>query len=629
MTLVTKSLIQSLDNADDMKTLQRRLSDLPAGLVPLYRRMIDQIDSFYRKEAIRIFRMVQSSALPLSPLAMSFSDDSHRDAVSHIDLYADAEIERRHSDVAKRMKARTADLIEICPVKHDRRERKVGDAGTHAIGGSYKIPWVPSRLQYLHLTVKEFLLSDNVPDWLVGDTNATRGNTHLTIAACCLRQLRATGSPDMYDYHARIGETSLHPDYCQTTAKGIVFMIMFHLFEAERATKASKLTYLKSMNNFLMDRSPEITDRFPHASVIRTGEHWHWTLSRYDSWFEPDGWRSDYVAYLITIGMTRSAIDMFNHGYAPAEKPGRPLLLYATCSLAPDYAIGTLERDKLDPLLVEELLRRNCNPNQLFDSQDAHSIRDYGARTVWEAVLVHVPQRFGKRWAGTVEASRHNHDLEEDPEGLDELRVRWLKVIKLFLDYHADPNKFVVQYGYIGPQNRRRRVAFHKKSALLVFNRVFAGFDNPLVTSIRNSMTANGATESEEDIPHEGQKLYSVYRRYRHGEGRYSVLVSQQSNGGRHKSSSSIPSSVIPHRPNYELSSENSHFRPREGGPSGGGPSVVVSHEPNSGQNLSSNGISSSTSPPRPTLVQLTTGWPDSDSKRNRGERAEHYYYYR
>jgi hypothetical protein len=90
---------------------------------------------------------------------------------------------------------------------------------------------------------------------------------------------------------------------------------------------------------------------------------WHWTHARYGDWSEPFGWQSDYISYLVTLGMTRNLVNKCQNGYRPDLKPGRPLLLYATCTLAPDYAIENLERDTVDPEMVEELLKRNCDPN--------------------------------------------------------------------------------------------------------------------------------------------------------------------------------------------------------------------------------------------------------------------------
>ena len=487
-----------------MKTLQERLSFLPAGLEPLYKRMLGQIDPFYHKHAAQIFRIVQSAVRPLSPLAMSFAGDNSRDALLEENILSGIEIANRHLQVAKRLKARTAGLIEISPLKVEVGENNSPNGNdTSSISGSKEkedITWEPSRIQYLHLTVREFLWSDNVPTWLATQISGTAADAHVDIVACCLRQFRATGSLHLYDYRNTISDDSrIAGGYWKTTFEGMIFMIMFHTLEVERITKTSQLAYLEALDTLIMAHKPQFPDGISgydeYGTEIDESREWHWTLDRYGGWSEPYEWLSDYVAYLITIGMTRSVIDKFNRGYHPATKRGRPLLLYAICSLAPDYAIGNLERDTIDPVMVEELLKRKCNPNQLFESFGAHDIRDQGPRTVWEAVLFQIQERFGGNWQHTLDAEHYIHDLEQNQKAMHNLKLRWLKTIKLFLDYGADPAQFVIEYDYLGryPQSRI--------SGILIFNRVFADFDDPLVTLIRNLMLSKGATEVEEDIP--------------------------------------------------------------------------------------------------------------------------------
>jgi hypothetical protein len=282
-------------------------------------------------------------------------------------------------------------------------------------------------------------------------------------------------------------------------------MIMFHTLEVERITKTSQLAYLEALDTLIMAHKPQFPDGISgydeDGNEIDKLREWHWTRDRYVDWFEPCGWLSDYLAYLITIRMTRSVIDKFNRGYHPATKRGRPLLLYATCSLAPDYAIRNLERDTIDPVMVEELLKRKCNPNQLFESFGAAHIRDRGPRTVWEAVLFQIHERFGGNWPRTPNAQHYIYDLEQNQKAMHNLKLRWLKTIKLFLDYGADPAQFVIEYGYTGRRHGWRRYPKSRISGILIFNRVFADFDDPLVPLIRNLMLSNGATEVEEDIP--------------------------------------------------------------------------------------------------------------------------------
>ncbi|CAG8954110.1 hypothetical protein HYFRA_00009214 [Hymenoscyphus fraxineus] len=492
VTLVVRSLIESLNNRDDMKTLQQRLSVLPAGLEPLYKRMLDQIDPFYHKHAAQIFCMIQTAAVPLSPLMMSFAEEDPRDALSDNSRLSNTEITDRHLEFAKRLKARTAGLIEIRPSKDDidlaRIQKDVLEGPITK--NEEAIAWEPSRIEYLHLTVKEFLHSENIPIWLVNQTTKATTDAHVDIVACCLRQIRATASLFLNGDHNSNYYRGRLRTYWETTSKGIIFFIMFHAREAERINKTSQLAYLEAVDAYSMRHTPPFPSHPSEADI----EQWHWTIRRYHDWSEPSEWMSDYVAYLIAIGMTRSVIDKFNRGYKPATKMGRPLLLYAACCLAPYFTIGDFERDTVDPIMVKELLRRKCDPNQFFNSLHARDIIDHGPRTVWEAVLYSLLDRFSGGDAG-----RYFYDLDQNQEAKDGLMLRWLKTIKLFLDYGADPAQIVIRYDYI--ERKGLWYSHSKISALSIFNRVFSNFDNALVPVVRNLMVSKGATEIEGLIP--------------------------------------------------------------------------------------------------------------------------------
>lgn len=142
-----------------MKDLQRRLSELPAGLEPLYQRMFENIQPRYHEQAAQLFRIVDIAASPLTPLALSFIDEDPKAALSvKHEVFSDDEIKQRHILVAKRLKSRCAGLIEISVSK--------GELGGPGFGEILSINWMYQRVQFLHLTVKEFLVSDKMQNWL-------------------------------------------------------------------------------------------------------------------------------------------------------------------------------------------------------------------------------------------------------------------------------------------------------------------------------------------------------------------------------------------------------------------------------------------------------------------------------
>jgi hypothetical protein len=132
-----------------MKDLQRRLLELLAGLEPLYQRMFENIQPRYHEQASQLFRIVDIAASPLTPLALSFIDEDPKAALSvKHEVFSDNEIKRRHILVAKRLKSRCAGLIETSVPK--------GELGGPGFGEILSINWMYQRVQFLHLTVKEF-----------------------------------------------------------------------------------------------------------------------------------------------------------------------------------------------------------------------------------------------------------------------------------------------------------------------------------------------------------------------------------------------------------------------------------------------------------------------------------------
>ncbi|KAK8875012.1 small s protein [Apiospora arundinis] len=493
VALVIRTLSESVENGDNMENVERRLSSIPAGLVPLYKRMLEQIEPFYHTDAAQTFDIVRSAAQPLSPLAIYFSGAHPQEALKDAEPLSKTQLEECHKQVAKHLMARTAGLIEMS---------RVGSESSIAIESSKSNtedsqggPATGMKVQYLHLTVKEFISSGDVPVWLsAGLVNMTI-DVHLKIAACCIRQFRATGSLNLYDYSERIQNRSAG-SYWEPAFRGIVFMVMTHLREVERITKKSQLPFLEALDSLIMALAPPIESGEYNSfqGLLESGK-WHWTLGRYSDWSEPRNWDSDYITYLTTIGMTRSVIEKIRLGYDPCKKLGRPLLLYATCTSAPERTIGSLEKDTVDPILVEALLQRGCKPNE--KSEYTGGIRDFGLRTVWEAVLERIYQQFVNRhrlfyYDGRFYETSGVEDIQASPG----LRYRWLETVKLFLKYGADPNQIVTSCIHTELFNRGRCYAT-KKSALLIFNRAFTDVNDPLVSSIQHTMLAAGATQKE------------------------------------------------------------------------------------------------------------------------------------
>ena len=155
----------------------------------------------------------------------------------------------------------------------------------------------------------------------------------------------------------------------------------------------------------------------------------------------------------------------------PRWKSDQPLLLYVTCIMAPNYAIWDLEEDKIDPAIVVELLKRKCAPNQSFVSFTAYSLRDQGTRTVREAILFYMHKSSCLTWPHTTDDESSSYDLDQHQQAAYDFRLRWVKTVKLFLEYGADPIQFVVGYGYTWGWRWKTRYPKSRISGLLISNR--------------------------------------------------------------------------------------------------------------------------------------------------------------
>lgn len=145
--------------------------------------------------------------------------------------------------------------------------------------------------------------------------------------------------------------------------------------------------------------------------------------------------------------------------------------------------------------MVAELLKRKCDPNQTFESLGAHGVFNVGKRTVWEAFLFYL-------WRSCCVGSDFTnvHANWESDDALHDLKLKWLKAAKLFLEHGADPTVSIMEFGRTRGRKYRlsRRYEIFRGPALSIFNKVFLNFNDPLVPWVRDFMISKGATAVEE-----------------------------------------------------------------------------------------------------------------------------------
>jgi len=128
--LVVRSLLRGLSEHDDTVELERRLSEIPADLTDFFRKIFDNIDAFYRREAMRAFQL-SAIAMPLPLMAFKYISKEVVNPRYALELTAD---ELRVSDEKARDNVNKwcRDLLEVKD-------------------------W--TEVLFLHKTVKDFLLT--------------------------------------------------------------------------------------------------------------------------------------------------------------------------------------------------------------------------------------------------------------------------------------------------------------------------------------------------------------------------------------------------------------------------------------------------------------------------------------
>jgi hypothetical protein len=75
VTLVVRSLIEGLQNGDNVRELQQRLAQIPPELDDLYSSVLQSLDPFYLKDASHLFRIMRAAPGQLNLLEFSVAEE--------------------------------------------------------------------------------------------------------------------------------------------------------------------------------------------------------------------------------------------------------------------------------------------------------------------------------------------------------------------------------------------------------------------------------------------------------------------------------------------------------------------------------------------------------------------------
>ncbi|KAL9621621.1 MAG: hypothetical protein Q9160_004013 [Pyrenula sp. 1 TL-2023] len=154
VSLVVKSLLTGLKNADRMSDLQKRLDEFPTTLEDFFRHMLDSVDGIYRSQTAEAFTFALEAVEPLSLMTFSFLDEEDPELAmtSSVKPLSEKDIIDRLDDMRRRLNARCKGLLEV---SKDVQLR----TGTQT---SFTLP----KVDFLHRTARDFLLTKSMQSML-------------------------------------------------------------------------------------------------------------------------------------------------------------------------------------------------------------------------------------------------------------------------------------------------------------------------------------------------------------------------------------------------------------------------------------------------------------------------------
>jgi hypothetical protein len=234
--LVVKLLVDGLEDGDDMEELRMKLKSLPSDLRDIYRRMFSKIKKDYQVQAAEIFLLLQAwqSITPtetFSPVTLYCALRPLQECLDlHVESFDPETIAWCSQQVAARVRSRCCGLVFVYISEDEDIEVEAH-----------------SSVTYMHRTVAEFLVSDDVTAEL---QSLATFESNVKLASACVYVLKICGS---------LGPT------------GPLFYHFDHFIKIYRAASSQSSTRLNS----LVITLDETMSQFQHQyGIWRPDRHW-------------------------------------------------------------------------------------------------------------------------------------------------------------------------------------------------------------------------------------------------------------------------------------------------------------------------------------------------------------------
>lgn len=160
VSLVTRSLCEGISNGDTIALLQTRLRKLPTKLEAFFEHILNSIDQVYQERMARTFQVALQTEESLHLIIYSLLDEEDPDFAIKLPFrkLRDAEIHTRLENMQRRLNGRYKGLLEV---------------------SSVSVLSLQSKVEFLHRTLKDFLMTANMQELL-------RSRTHKSFNAWSL-----------------------------------------------------------------------------------------------------------------------------------------------------------------------------------------------------------------------------------------------------------------------------------------------------------------------------------------------------------------------------------------------------------------------------------------------------------
>lgn len=418
--LVVRSLLEGLQNHDEICILTERLHELPTDLEKLFEYMLQRVPRRYKEGMSKMFQILRSNTEIHSQLmeqrSVQWSSGAQTQTLTASGLHfalldgttvlqagtgqftvgqASAEI----ASIEAKLKSHCAGLIELSFVDDDANVERLGEALKDPNGSRSSLMddahnWDDPKVQFIHRSVTEYLWKEEVWKTIRAQTDRLGFNPLLATLRSVVMQ--AKKCPYGYQFKdIRFG--NIEP----WSLVGLALELAYQL-ENEQGTAQL-----------------DLLDALETALTKRCGPDW-W-VTYWEDYISLALWHDNFFAFTIRYGLWRYVhARLKKNGPGSMKKRGRPLLDYA-CRPEPRYSVwlrGT------DVRIVEALLQNGADPNLKFNGFTPW-------QNAWYTAWVFVPAS------------------------------RLLPVLEVLLAWGADPNAYIedeVGLSLKKGQKRRRTV---------------------------------------------------------------------------------------------------------------------------------------------------------------------------